>query len=106
MANTEQLTERQIYGTLDTAGSTSSITAEAGELVDLSIDMDTNSFVGTITIERGTLTGASNIIEFQAVEAFTLSAERVLQSAVWRQYRLTVSAGPTGTAEFELVAGH
>jgi hypothetical protein len=104
--NTETKNNSRIVGTLDTAGSTSPITVKGGRLLDISVDFDTNSFIGTITLERETSTGALNVAEFQAVEAYTASTEKVAQSAVTRRYRLTVTAGPSGTAEFELTAGN
>ena len=104
--NTETVNTSKIVGTLDTAGSTSAITVKGSKLLDVSIDMDTNSFVGTITLERETMTGAANIAEWAAVEAYTASTEKVAQSATTRRYRLTVTAGPSGTAEFEMTAGN
>jgi hypothetical protein len=95
-----------IAGTMDTAGSTSAITVKGSKLLDISIDFDTNSFVGTVTLERETRTGAANVVEWQAVEAYTASAEKVAQSATTRRYRLTVAAGPSGTLEYELTAGN
>ena len=107
MANTETyLGTSSIAGTMDTAGSTSAITVKGSKLLDVSVDFDTNSFVGTVTLERETRTGAANVTEWQAVEAYTASAEKVAQSATTRRYRLTVAAGPSGTLEYELTAGN
>lgn len=107
MANVETyLGTSSIAGTMDTAGSTSAITVKGSKLLDVSVDFDTNSFVGTVTLERETRTGAANIAEWQAVEAYTASAEKVAQSATTRRYRLTVAAGPSGTLEYELTAGN
>ena len=107
MANTETyLGTSSIAGTMDTAGSTSPITVKGSKLLDVSVDFDTNSFVGTVTLERETRTGAANVTEWQAVEAYTASAEKVAQSATTRRYRLTVAAGPSGTLEYELTAGN
>ena len=107
MANTETyLGTSSIAGTMDTAGSTSAITVKGSKLLDISVDFDTNSFVGTVTLERETRTGAANVTEWQAVEAYTASAEKVAQSATTRRYRLTVAAGPSGTLEYELTAGN
>ena len=107
MANVEtSITTSSIRGTMDTAGSTSAITVKGSKLLDVSIDFDTNSFVGTVSLERETYTGAANINEWQAVEAYTASAEKVAQSATTRRYRLTVAAGPSGTLEYELTAGN
>ena len=66
---------------------------------------DTNSFSGTIDLERKTNTGAANIGEWQVVESYTASAEKVAQSATQREYRLNASTVNSGTAEFELSAG-
>jgi hypothetical protein len=107
MANVEtSATLSSIRGTMDTARSTSAITVRASRLLDISIDGDTNSFVGTVTLERETYTGAANINEWQAVEAYTASVEKVAQSATTRRYRLTVAAGLTGSLEYELTAGN
>ena len=106
MANTETVNNSSIVGKLDTAGATSAITVRGSKLLDVSVDFDTNSFVGTITLQRETKTGAANIPEWQDVEAYTASAEKVAQSATTRRYRLLVAAGPSGTAEFELTAGN
>ena len=107
MANTETyLGTSSIAGKMDTAGSTSAITVKGSKLLDVSVDFDTNSFAGTVTLERETRTGAANVVEWQAVEAYTASAEKVAQSATTRRYRLTVAAGPSGTLEYELTAGN
>ena len=75
-------------------------------MLDVSIDFDTNSFVGDIRLQRETLTGAANIAEFQDVEVYTASAEKVAQSATTRRYRLDVVTATSGTAEFDLTAGN
>ena len=107
MANVEtSAISSSIRGTMDTAGSTSAITVRGSRLLDVSIDCDTNSFVGTVTLERETYTGAANVNEWQAVEAYTASTEKVAQSATTRRYRLTVTAGLTGSLEYELTAGN
>jgi hypothetical protein len=106
MANTETVNHSRIVGTLDTAGQTTSITVKGGKLLDVSIDFDTNSFVGDIRLQRETSTGASNVGEFQDVETYTASAEKVAQSATTRRYRLDVVTATSGTAEFELTAGN
>ena len=106
MANTETVTGNTIVGTIDTATATSPITVRGSRLLDISIDFDTNSFVGTIDLERETKTGAANINEWQVVESYTASAEKVAQSATTRRYRLNPSTVTSGTAEFELAAGN
>lgn len=106
MANTEtSSTTSSIRGTIDTTGSTSAITVKGSKLLDVSIDFDTNSFVGTIDLERETYTGAANINEWQVVESYTASAEKVAQSATTRRYRLTATV-TSGTCEYELTAGN
>ena len=105
MANTETKTKNRIVGKLDTTGSTGAITVSGSKLLDVSIDFDTNSFVGTIDLERETSTGASNIGEYQVVESYSASAEKVAQSATTRNYRLTATV-TSGTAEYELTAGN
>lgn len=105
MANSFTSTSRKVVGSIDTAGASDSITAPAGCLVDVSVDFDTNSFSGTITLQRKTNTGASNIGEWQDVESYTASAEKVAQSAASREYRLNCSTATTGTAEIELTVG-
>lgn len=105
MANTETVTGSSIVGTLDTTGSTSAITVRGSKLLDVSVDFDTNSFVGTIILQRETRTGAANINEWQDVESYTASVEKVAQSAATRRYRLNCTAS-SGTAEFELTAGN
>lgn len=105
MANSFTSTSRKVVGTIDSTGASDSITAPAGCLVDVSVDFDTNSFVGTISLQRKTNTGAANIGEWQDVESYTASAEKVAQSAASREYRLNCSAASSGTAEVELTVG-
>ena len=107
MANTETVNISKIVGTLDTAGATSGITVKGSKLLDISVDFDTSTaFVGDIRLQRKTATGAANIGEWQDVETYTASAEKVAQSATTRQYRLNVVTATSGTAEFELCAGN
>ena len=108
MANVETVVGKSsILGTMDTTGSTSAITVRGSRLLDISIDMDTTTaFSGTVNLQRETRTGAANIVEWQTVETYTASAEKVAQSATTRRYRLTVDTGPSGTAEYELAAGN
>lgn len=107
MANTETyLGTSSIAGKMDTAGSTSAITVKGSKLLDISVDFDTNSFVGSVFLQRETRTGAANINEWQTIETYTASAEKVAQSATTRRYRLTVDTGPSGTLEYELTAGN
>ena len=90
MSNVETaLTQSMIIGTMDTTGVTSAITVRGGRLLDVSIDFDTSTaFVGTVELQRETRTGAANIVEWQTVESYTASAEKVAQSATTRRYRL------------------
>ena len=106
MANTETVTRSRIVGTIDSTGQTSAITVTGAKLVDVSVDFDTNSFVGTIVLQRETATGALNVAEFQDVESYTASAEKVARSATTRRYRLDCTVASSGTAEFELAAGN
>jgi hypothetical protein len=105
MANAFTSSDRKVVGTIDSTGASDAITAPAGCLVDVSVDFDTNSFTGTIVLQRKTNTGASNVGEWQDVESYTASAEKVAQSAASREYRLNCSVATTGTAEIELTVG-
>ena len=105
MANTETKNTSRIVGKIDTTGATGAITVKGSKLLDVSVDFDTNSFVGTITLQRETATGASNIAEWADVESYTASAEKVAQSATTRRYRLNATV-TSGTAEYELTAGN
>jgi hypothetical protein len=106
MANVETFVgSSSMAGTCDTTGVTSAITVKGGLLLDVSIDFDTNSFVGTIDLQRETRTGAANVAEWATVESYTASAEKVAQSAATRRYRLNITAS-SGTAEYELTAGN
>lgn len=105
MANSFTSSKAKVVGSIDSTGASDSITASAGQLVDISIDFDTNSFSGTIVLQRMTNTGASNVGEWQDVESYTASAEKVAQSAAQREYRLNCSAASSGTAEIEMTAG-
>ena len=105
MTNSFTSTNRKVIGTIDETGASDSITASAGQLVDVSLDFDTSTaFVGTIDIQRKTNTGVANIGEWQTIESHTASAERVLQSATQREYRLNATR-TSGQAEIELTAG-
>ena len=105
MANSFTSTNKSVVGSIDSTGASDAITVSAGQLVDISVDFDTNSFSGTIDLERETKTGASNAAEWQVVESYTASAEKVGQSATQRRYRLNCSVASSGTAEIELTAG-
>ena len=105
MANSFTSTSKKVVGRIDSTGSSDSITASGGQLVDISVDFDTNSFTGTLNLQRKTNTGASNVGEWQTIESYTASAEKVAQSATQREYRINCSAATTGAAEIELTAG-
>ena len=105
MANTETVNNSSIVGVMDTTGSSSAITVKGGRLLDVSIDFDTNTYVGTVVLERETKTGAGNIAEWQTVESYTASAEKVAQSATTRRYRIS-NTRTSGTLEYELTAGN
>ena len=107
MANTETLTSSGAFGQIDSTGAIGTITVKGSKLLDISIDFDTaTAFVGTIQLQRETLTGASNIAEWQTIEEYTSSVEKVAQSACTRRYRLNCSVDTSGTAEYELTAGN
>ena len=106
MANTETLNTSSARGVIDATGVIGTITVKGSKLLDVSIDYDTNSFVGTILLERETNTGAANIPEFQTVESYTASTEKVAQSATTRRYRLNCTVSSSGTDEYELTAGN
>ena len=108
MPNTETFAGKSsIAGKIDSTGQTSAITVRGSRLLDISIDFDTNSFVGTIVLQRETRTGASNVVEWANVEAgYTESTEKVAQSATTRRYRLDCTVATSGTAEYELTAGN
>lgn len=107
MANTETLNKSSAFGQIDSTGAIGTITVKGGRLLDISIDYDTSTaFVGTIVLERETRTGASNIPEWQTVETYTESTEKVAQSATTRRYRLNCTVATSGAAEYELTAGN
>ena len=95
-----------ITGSLSTVTATEAVKVTGSKLLDVSVDFDTNSFVGDIRLQRQTQTGAGNIAEWQDVETYTASAEKVAQSATTRYYRLNVVTATSGTAEYELTAGN
>ena len=105
MANSFTATKRKVVGSIDSTGASDSIRVPAGQLVDISVDFDTNSFVGTIQLQRQTNTGASNVGEWQTIESYSSSTEKVAQSATNREYRLNCSVATSGTAEIELTGG-
>jgi len=106
MANSFTSTNKKVIGVIDATGASDSITASAGQLVDISVDFDTSTaFVGTLQLQRKTNTGAANIGEWQTIESYTASAEKVAQSATQREYRINCSVATSGSAEVELTAG-
>ena len=106
MTNSFTATQRKVVGVIDETGASDAITVAAGMLLDVSLDFDTSTaFVGTLQLQRETNTGAANIAEWQTVESYTASAEKVAQSATQRRYRINCSAYTSGTAEIELTAG-
>ncbi len=107
MANTTTSTTSSAVGQIDATGVVGTITVKGSKLLDISVDFDTTTaFVGTIVLERETLTGSSNVAEFQAIESYTASVEKVAQSATTRRYRLNCTVATSGTAEYELTAGN
>lgn len=107
MANTETINKSSAVGQIDSTGAIGTITVKGGRLLDISVDFDTaTAFVGTIQLQRETRTGAANIAEWQTIEEYTSSVEKVAQSATTRRYRLNCSVDTSGTAEYELTAGN
>lgn len=107
MANTTTSSTSGAFGQIDATGVVGTITVKGSKLLDISIDFDTSTaFVGTIVLQRETLTGASNVGEFQDVESYSSSVEKVAQSATTRRYRLNCTVATSGTAEYELTAGN
>ena len=106
MTNTSTASRTKVVGTFDTAGASDAITATGAKLVDVSVDFVTNSFAGTIQLQRQTNVGAANVSQWVTIEEYTASAERVAQSATTRRYRLNCSVASSGTAEFELASGN
>ena len=107
MSNTETTTKSSAFGKIDSTGAIGTITVKGGRLLDISVDYDTSTaFVGSIQLQRETMTGASNVPEWQTIETYTASVEKVAQSATTRRYRLNCSIDTSGTAEYELTAGN
>lgn len=106
MSNTTTSNTSSSVGKIDSTGAVGTITVKGSKLLDISIDYDTNSFDGTIFLQRETSTGASNIAEWQDIESYTASVEKVAQSATTRRYRLNCTVAASGTAEYELTAGN
>lgn len=102
MANSSSAFTTGVSGTFDSTGASTALDIAAGEEMDVSVDFDTNSFVGTIQLQRQTLTGASGIGEYQTIESYSASAEKVALSSSARSYRLNCSVATSGTAEFEI----
>jgi hypothetical protein len=107
MANTETLNTSRAVGAIDATGAIGTITVKGSKLLDISVDFDTSTaFVGTIVLQRETSTGVANIAEWQDVESYTSSVEKVAQSATTRRYRLNCTTATSGQAEYELSAGN
>lgn len=106
MTNAFVASKKKVVGAIDATGASDAIQASPGQLVDVSLDFDTaTAFDGTIQIQRKTNVGVSNIGEWKTIETHTASAERVLQSATAREYRVNCSVATSGQAEIELTAG-
>jgi len=107
MANSFTSTRTRVVGSIDSTGASDAITVTGSKLVDISVDFDTaTAFVGTIQLQRETSTGAANVAEWQTIEEYTASAEKVARSATTRRYRLNCSVATSGTAEIEMTAGN
>ena len=107
MANTTISNISSSHGQIDATGVVGTITVKGSKLLDISVDFDTTTaFVGTIVLQRETRTGVANIAEWQDIESYTSSVEKVAQSATTRRYRLNCTVRTSGTAEYELSAGN
>jgi len=105
--NTETATTSSVYGTIDSTGAIGTITVKGSKLLDISIEFDgASAFTGTIALERETLTGASNVANWQPVESYTATVEKVAQSACTRRYRLNCTTDGGGIAHYEMTAGN
>ena len=107
MANTETKNTSSSIGQIDSTGAIGAITVKGGKLLDISIEFATaDAFTGTIVLERTSQTGASNAENWQLVESYTDTVEKVARSATTRQYRLNCTTDSGGTALYELTAGN
>ena len=107
MANTETKTKNRAVGQIDSTGAIGEITVNGSKLLDISIEFDgASAFTGTIVLERASATGASNAENWQAVESYTATTEKVAQSATTRKYRLNCTVDGGGVALYELTAGN
>ena len=107
MANTETLNTSSAIGQIDSTGAIGTITVKGSKLLDISIEFNgASAFTGTIVLERETLTGAANVSNWQAVESYTATVEKVAQSATTRRYRLNCTVDSGGIALYELTAGN
>ena len=107
MANTETKNTSSVKGQIDSTGAIGTITVKGSKLLDVSIEFNGASpFTGTIVLERETLTGASNAPNFQPIESYTATVEKVAQSATTRRYRLNCTTDSGGTALYEMTAGN
>ena len=107
MANEETANTSSVKGQIDSTGAIGTITVKGSKLLDISIEFATaDAFTGTIVLERESLTGAANIPNWQAIESYTSTTERVAQSATTRRYRLNCTTDSGGIALYELTAGN
>ena len=107
MSNTETANRSSVKGKIDSTGAIGTITVKGGRLLDVSIEFDgASAFTGTIVLERETLTGASNVANWQPIESYTATVEKVAQSATTRRYRLNCTTDSGGDAWYEMTAGN
>ena len=107
MANTETKNTSSVKGQITETGAIGEITVKGSKLLDISIEFVTaDAFTGTIVLERESLTGAANIPNWQAIDSYTSTTEKVAQSATTRRYRLNCTTDGGGTALYELTAGN
>jgi hypothetical protein len=102
MANSFTSERDEIVGTMDSTGVSDSIIVKAGNLLDISINFATNSFSGTILLERRTRTGTANAYVWSTVETYTTDTEKVAESGAGRRYRLNCTVAGGGTAGIQL----
>ena len=108
MANGYSSSKSKAIGTIDTVGALPEIQVHGARLVDLSLDFDTLTFVGTIKLQRLTSVGqvGNDDSYWKTVASYTSSSEITFRSASARRYRLYCSTATSGTCLFEMVAGN
>lgn len=110
MANSFTAIRSKVICSFDSTGASTAITVDGAFLVDVSINFA--DFVGTIQLQRWTMTGTANagawrtIEEYADTDATDGAIEKVFRSAMLRRYRLNCSVATSGgPALAELTAG-